>query len=384
MFQLFTNDLFCGAGGMGLGFQKAGYEVAGAWDFDKWAVKSYAHNVDPIVLQADIQNMTWRDMPKAAVWTFGFPCQDLSIAGKKAGLIEGKRSKLFFQVMRLLEETEAFEPDNLPAVILAENVKQLKPVLGVLEEEYDKRGYNTYVKLYNSKYWGVAQSRERYFVVGIRKDLDDGSFEFPTEDQNAIIPKLSSVLEHGIEDKFYLSDDKAVKIIDQALLKLETLGNCHATLTPDRVDRRQQGRRSREDEEPSFTLTAQDLHGIIVDEVAVSQAETGIQVLGMLEGSGTTQEHNNRVHDPAGVSPTLTAVSGGTHHIKIFDYYKYRVRKLTPREYARLQGFPESFQFVVSNSQLYRQFGNAVTVNVAEAVATAIKTFLEGLNNENN
>lgn len=104
-----------------------------------------------------------------------------------------------------------------------------------------------------------------------------------------------------------------------------------------------------------------------------------IKVVGTLDNGGTTQEHNNRVHDPEGISPTLTAVSGGTHHIKIFDVSRYRVRKLTPTEYGRLQAFPvdDGWEQVVSDSQAYKQFGNAVTKNVVQAIGGAIKDFLD-------
>lgn len=103
-----------------------------------------------------------------------------------------------------------------------------------------------------------------------------------------------------------------------------------------------------------------------------------INIIGMLQNSGTTQEHNNRVHDPDGISPTATAVAGGTHRIKILDTTNYRVRKLTPTEYGRLQGFPmDNWEQVVSNSQAYKQFGNTVTVSVAYALAVSIKEFLD-------
>lgn len=105
----------------------------------------------------------------------------------------------------------------------------------------------------------------------------------------------------------------------------------------------------------------------------------GIEVIGMLENSGTTQQHNNRVHSVDGISPTLTAVSGGTHHIKIFDISRFRVRKLTPTEYGRLQAFPvdDGWEQVVSDCQAYHQFGNAVTVTVITAIGGAIKDFLD-------
>ena len=104
-----------------------------------------------------------------------------------------------------------------------------------------------------------------------------------------------------------------------------------------------------------------------------------IKVKGTLDING--YEHGKRVHDTKGISPTLTAVSGGTHHIKIFDDDKYRVRKLTPTEYGRLQAFPvdDNWEQVVSNTQAYKQFGNAVTVNVAKSVANSIKEYLKSI-----
>lgn len=109
-------------------------------------------------------------------------------------------------------------------------------------------------------------------------------------------------------------------------------------------------------------------------------SEPGIKVVGSLGTIGTTSEHNNRVHDPEGISPTATAVSGGTHHIKIFDYSRYRVRKLTPTEYGRLQAFPmDTWKQVVSNSQAYKQFGNAVTVTLAEAIGRSVISYLDSV-----
>lgn len=108
--------------------------------------------------------------------------------------------------------------------------------------------------------------------------------------------------------------------------------------------------------------------------------EPEIEVIGSLGTIGTTSEHNNRVHDPEGISPTATAVAGGTHHIKIFDHTKYRVRKLTPTEYGRLQAFPmDNWKQVVSNSQAYKQFGNAVTVTLAEGIGKSVIGYLDSV-----
>lgn len=497
-----VNDFFCGCGGMGLGFKQAGFTIAGAWDFDKYAVESYRANVGDHVQQADISKMTWEDIPKADVWAFGFPCQDLSVAGRQAGLFEGKRSGLFFEVMRLLDDTAEHNPKALPIFLVAENVKGLRPYLPVLEEEYEKRGYKAECELYNSKYWGVPQSRERYFVIGTRKD-SGVSFVFP-EEQHQFVPKLSSILEPNVDEKYYLNPEKAAKIIEQALKKLEKLGKVHATLTPDRIEKRQNGRRAKENEEEMFTLTAQDLHGVIVEDFYASCEpkvleeqfqsastdkdgcsycckanyangvdpseieknkrtvvveigeklqsvytdkddcayacnarywkgasyadvhknrntqiiEPQIEVVGLLDIK--SHDHSRRVHSVDGISPTVTAVAGGTHHIKILEpqidcinprkedgtqtyqldrtytphgivpavtsqlggrmniIYGYRVRKLSPTEYGRLQGFPmDRWKQVVSNSQAYKQFGNAVTVNVAKALAISLKEALE-------
>lgn len=101
-----------------------------------------------------------------------------------------------------------------------------------------------------------------------------------------------------------------------------------------------------------------------------------IEVIGMLDSTG--HDHSKRVHDPEGISPTATAVAGGTHHIKIFDYSRYRVRKLTPNEYGKLQAFDmDNRNQVVSNSQAYKQFGNAVTVTLAEAIGTSVIRYLD-------
>jgi DNA (cytosine-5)-methyltransferase 1 len=176
---------------------------------------------------------------------------------------------MFFEIMRLLDEAAERERESrkLPLMLMAENVKALRPLLPILEAEYAKRGYRTYYTMFNSKYWEVPQNRERYFVVGVRNDLP-GEFTFPIE-QHDYVPKLSSVLETDVDEKFYISDEKAKVIIDQALKKLESLGYCHATITPDRIDKRQNGRRAKADEEEMFTLTAQDLHGVICRETGL-------------------------------------------------------------------------------------------------------------------
>lgn len=328
--MLRVNDFFCGAGGMGLGFKYAGFRLSGAWDFDKYAVESYGNNVSPKVKQADITQMTWDEVPYADVWTFGFPCQDISVAGKQAGMVKGKtRSGLFYEIIRLLEETEINSHDRLPSVILAENVKAVNTHLPEIEKEYETRGYKMYATLYNSKYWGVPQNRERYFIMGIRKDIEK-EFNFPQQ-QTEHIPKLSTILETDVGDEFFISKGADVlEIVKKAVGKtrpndeiaIKVLPN--KNIRPHRTDPRKSG--------------ISEMQVVFMDNVA-----------------------------PTCISSQVTKVYGG-----LID----GVRNLTPREYARLQGFPDTYKQVVSNRQFYKQMGNAVTVNVSQAIAERISDFL--------
>ena len=432
-------DLFCGCGGMGLGFQQAGFDIVYACDIDKYAIQSYRHNIGEHGVVADITKLTAAELPKADVWTFGFPCQDLSVAGKQAGMEVGTRSGLFYEVMRILDESE-----NKPMVLMAENVKGLKPYLKNLEQEYAKRGYTMHLQLYNSKYWGVPQSRERYYVVGIRNDLAvHEAFEMPIEDKTNV-PKLSTILEDRVDRKYFISEEKSQKILEQAKTKVE-MKHTHAALTVNRAEKRQNGPRARNEEEPMFTITAQDLHGVILQQepsqyvadnsqyyrekdeekrsvliyekmaptliardykdprmgiVLRNQATelvkftdeancllardykgfgnqdmtAVIDVIGRLDMKGNDQIR--RVYSIDGLAPTLTTAQGGYQQAKIFDPSHYVVRKLTPREYARLQGFPDSYEIVVSDTQAYKQFGNSVTVPLVKAIAESIKAVL--------
>lgn len=290
-----VNDFFCGAGGVALGFKEAGFDVIWACDFDKHCVTTYSHNVGEWVQQLDVTKITYKDIPKADGWAFGFPCQDLSVAGQQAGFVmkcndcneefkitagtqaadivcpkcgggnisAATRSACFFEIMRLLDETRANAPENYPSFLLAENVKGLRPYIPTLKEQLEMRGFDVHIQLYNSKYWNVPQNRERYFIVATPKDK--GAFAFP-EEQHEYVPKLSSALDKVVDEKYYIPDEKAQTIILQALQKIEKLGNAHACITPDRLNKRQNGPRAKTDETEMFTLTAQDIHGIIVQE----------------------------------------------------------------------------------------------------------------------
>jgi DNA (cytosine-5)-methyltransferase 1 len=311
---MLVNSFFCGAGGFDLGFIQAGYKVAAAYEWDKYAVESYKANIDKNIEVTDITTLTGPDIPRASVWTFGFPCQDLSQAiTDNIGLFEGNKSSMFFQIMRLLGEVA-----EKPSIILAENVAGLKPYLGVLEEEYKKAGYRMYYTRYNSKSFGLAQSRDRYFVIGVREDIER-EFTFPYVNVSAA--KLSDILESEVAAKLFIDDSKA--------------------------------------------------EGIIGNEFPAPM-ENEIKVIGHIDIKG--HDLIKRVYHIEGISPTLNACTGGNRQPKVLIDNK--VRKLSPREFARLQGFRDSYKQVVSDSQFYKQMGNAVSVPIAHTIATRIKHFL--------
>ena len=309
--MLKVNDFFCGAGGVGLGFKNAGFEIAGAWDFDKYAVMSYAHNVDEKVQLRNIKNMHWYDIPKADVWFFGFPCQDVSVAKNNGKGLEGEKSGLFYEIMRLLDEVIQYAPDRRPRVIVAENVKNIKRWLAVVENEYSARGYKFSAELENSIYFEVPQNRQRVLMVGVL-ETEEKEFIFPKKENKTTL-KFADILEREVAEKYYIH--KPYHLFDKP-------------------------RQS---------------------------------VIGLLDIKGL--DIVKRIYKTDGYAPTLTTSQGGYRQPKIID--EKGLRKATPREYARLQGFPDSYEQIVSDAQFYKQMGNAVTVTVAYAFAMSIKEMLE-------
>lgn len=164
-------DFFSGIGGFHTGLEKAGMKCIGYCEFDKFAQNSYKaiYDTEGLYFNNDIRTIKGKDLPKADLWTFGFPCQDISIAGSKKGIKDGTRSGLFFEVMRLLDECE--ESNNKPKWLIVENVKNLLSIdkgrgFFIVLSEMSERGYCIEWKVYNSKNYGVPQSRERVYLVG--------------------------------------------------------------------------------------------------------------------------------------------------------------------------------------------------------------------------
>ena len=392
-------DLFAGIGGFRLGMESAGHECVGFCEIDKFARKSYKaiHNMEGEIELHDItrvSNESVRRIGSVDVICGGFPCQAFSIAGNRRGF-EDTRGTLFFEIAR-------FASILRPKYLFLENVKGLlnhdggatfETILGSLDE----LGYNVEWQVLNSKDFGVPQNRERVFIIGhLRGECTRGVFPLGGEGQKFD----SEQLEIDIVGNTKNPNSTALGTSSVVYGSKGLIGTLCArdykepkqiaipVLTPERPEKRQNGRRFKDDGEPMFTLTSQDRHGIVV--------------AGKLPGN---HDQNSRVYDPRGLAPTLSTMQGGGQEnnlVKVVDFYNkitkdevgtltssgggstvragsfgitdgYRIRKLTPRECWRLQGFPDwafdKAQEVNSNSQLYKQAGNSVTVNVIEAIS---------------
>lgn len=184
-------DFFAGIGGFHSGLEKAGMKCVGWCEFDKFAQKSYRamYDTDGLWFGDDVTKVKGSELPKADLWTFGFPCQDVSIAGKQKGLKKGTRSGLFYEMMRLLDECE----ENKPDWIMCENVKNLLSIdegRGFLEVvcEMAERGYTVEWKVCNSKDYGVPQNRERVFIIGrLRNGCAENILYKPDQSEQSII-----------------------------------------------------------------------------------------------------------------------------------------------------------------------------------------------------
>lgn len=202
-----VNELFSGIGAFRKSLEHLNipHKIVGISEVDKYAITAYEAIYGTTRNYGDISKVDKLDY--ADMWTYGFPCQDISLAGKQEGIVQGKtRSGLLYEVRRLL--VTAALHDELPQYLILENVKNLisKKFIKDFEswlEWLDKLGYNNYWQVTNAKDCGIPQNRERVFVVSIRKDIDTG-FSFPEPIE--LTDTMADYLEDIVDDKYYLSD----------------------------------------------------------------------------------------------------------------------------------------------------------------------------------
>lgn len=493
-------DLFAGVGGFRRGMELAGHKCVGFCEWDKFAAMSYTsmHLINgeqrsrlseislkqrqKEILKEEYRNGEWYsadvrlirgdNIPKADCWCFGAPCQDFSIAGKRAGL-SGDRSSLIREVFRILKE---IPEENRPEWLIYENVKGMLSSnrggdFGAILLEMGELGYDTEWQLFNTKNFGVPQNRERVYTVGhLRSRGRKQIFPLKGADGEDSIPvKIIGHRDGYRRNTQVFSPDGVTEALDTAAgdgrghhvgipilcnrsngIRCEAevsptlmardykgLGNkedkacvCIPVLTPDRPEKRQNGRRFKDNGEPSFTLTAQDRHGvgieveplggiytqdsadhhrgIMIDTIRSLKANTHDSAVALRIKEATKQGYaeahegdsinltmpgsetrRGRVGDK--VAQTLDCSCNQGVLVKLSDnltvyavwYEKHQcyiaIRKLTPKECFRLQGWTDDYfekaAFVNSDSQLYKQAGNGVTVDVVYEIAKQLSFF---------
>lgn len=526
-------DLFAGVGGFRRGMELAGHKCVGFCEWDKYAAMSYTsmHLINgeqrsrlsemslkqrqKEILKEEYRNGEWYsadvrlirgdNIPKADCWCFGAPCQDFSIAGKRAGL-SGDRSSLIREVFRILEE---IPEENRPEWLIYENVKGMLSSnrggdFGAILLEMGELGYDTEWQLFNTKNFGVPQNRERVYTVGHLRsrgrkqifplegaDGEDSVHEVTTSviggigeinfgkqfregnrvydgTKIATALKASNVGNAGGNTNLYSiplevnqigqlkqanrSNPNRYRVysgegVAPCMCKMDggglephipvpvqfgidyTVGgeeriiaNCISrkydngvssrrqegtavaipVLTPDRPEKRQNGRRFKDNGEPSFTLTAQDRHGVGVSIPIREAVSKGYTEAKEGDSINLTMPDSKTRRGRVGKKQAQTLDCGCNQGIivKLNDndtvyavwYEKYQcyiaIRKLTPRECFRLQGWTDDYfekaAFVNSDSQLYKQAGNGVTVDVVYEIAKQLSLFEEDTDAETN
>ncbi len=325
-------DLFAGIGGIRKGFENAfGENISTVFvsEWDEYAQKTYRANYeDDFEIAGDITKIDEKDIPQFDICLAGFPCQAFSLAGKRKGFEDDYkgmcRGTLFQDVVRICEY-------HKPKVIFCENVKGLTihdkgRTFRIIKRAFEQIGYTVYDKVLNSKDFGVPQNRERIYIVAFRNDIDSTRFMFPIgTDSKTMIRDIME--EDVVSVKYYLSTTY-----------LETL------------------KRHKERHEAKG-------HGFGY-EIRNIEGQAGAIVCG-----GMGRERNLIVDNRLTDFTPVTHIKG--------EVNREGIRKMTPREWARLQGFPDSFKLELADTHLYKQFGNSVTVNVIEAIAKEIRKVLE-------
>lgn len=327
-------DLFAGIGGIRLGFEQAfGDKLKTVFvsEWDEHAQKTYRANfADDFEIAGDITKISKHDIPDFDICLAGFPCQAFSLAGQRKGFeddYKGKsRGTLFFDVARICAEKK-------PKVIFCENVKGLTihdkgRTFNLITNTLKEIGYTPFEKVLNSRDFGVPQNRERIYIVAFRDDIAPDEFIFPEPTDST--KRIKDILEGPVPAKYYLSE-----------CYMQTLQNHKAR-------------------------HAAKGHGFGYE------IREWNDVAGAIVCGGMGRERN-LIIDKRQTNLTPTT------HIK-GEINKEGVRKMTPREWARLQGFPDDYKLVLADVHLYKQFGNSVTVPVIEAIAKKIKEILNDVN----
>lgn len=388
-----VGELFAGIGGFGLGFRRAGFDHAFLVEWDGKCQEVLARQFPGVPLFADVRDVGAHNLPPCDVLTFGSPCQDLSVAGKRAGF-EGERSGLFFEAIRVIRELR--ERDGKPAIAIWENVpgafssNRGRDFAAALDALAECGALDIAWRVLDAQHFGLAQRRRRVFVVAdfggeragevlfepesVRRDPSacraaredaTGAAQDGARDSGELEPYLDAVGAIGLDDededlanpigsnqtggfRFDLDGDTYVPELSGAFTRE---GACEQSWRGDGCDTLIAD---------TLTVGANQTYGFPGEPPLVAYGETDplAQTLGArdFKGAGSYRD-------------------GGIQNCQLV---RGRVRRLTPTECARLQGFPDDWNEWLADSHRYRQFGNAVAVPVAEWLARRVALALGG------
>ena len=308
-------DLFAGIGGFRYAMESFGATCVFSSEWDKFAQACYANNFGETP-SGDITKINKEEIPSHNVLCAGFPCQSFSVSGKRKGF-QDTRGTLFFDIARISEFSQ-------PEILILENVKNFKNhdngrTLDVVMKSLDDIGYDVYYQVLNSSFFGVPQRRERIYFMCFNKKLQINNYSFPTKyDQEK---NVLDVLEKNIPDDYYL-DRNDIDIYKDPNIKKDLFGKY-----------------------PARPLQ-----------------------IGKINKGG----QGERIYSPFGHAVTQSATTGGSGGSTGLYYVNEKVRKLTPKESSRVQGFPESFVPYERKTQAYKQLGNSVVINVIQMLLKSV------------
>lgn len=306
-------DLFSGIGGFRLALEKLGAECVFTSEINKYAQQVYSSNFSGIV-HGDITNINEQNIPAHDVLCAGFPCQSFSSCGNGKGLSD-PRGTLFFDILRIAKY-------HKPKIIFLENVKGLLShnngdTFATIKNSLHDLGYQVNWKILSATMFDLPQRRERVYIVAVRNDIAENSFQFPIG--NLTKKRLKDIKESNVDASHFLSEARNEKIKQNRILKRGGFGY-HLV----------------QDDEFVYTILREKYEfNLIIDNSIPINLEL----------------RKNKINSE-------------------------NVRRLTPIEYSRLQGFPENFKMPISNKQKYYMFGNSVAVPVIEAIYQEIKKIL--------
>ena len=284
-------SLFTGIGAFEKALERLNidYELVGFSEIDKYAITSYCaiHNVPETKNLGDVSKIEIDKIPDFDIMTWGFPCQDISIAGRMEGIQEGKtRSGLYYEGYNILKS-------KMPKYSIIENVKNLtsqrfKEQFESILNDIEKLGYNNYWKVLNAKNYGIPQNRERVFIVSIRKDIDDNNFNFPSP--ITLNLKLKDILENEVDEKYYLTDKGIGRLIKK---NNKLLKDC---------------------ENPNISsCIIAGYHKMSGNQNQYIAESNNVERVAGLFDTEKTKHQAGSVYNPNGLSPTLTTMDNGGH-----------------------------------------------------------------------